>query len=489
MDLVVGGAVARGRLVRDAHRGRGDIHRIELAGERLDDRAVSVERTRLAVALRLRGEEHLAHRALREIEPARAHIVRRRHGRDRDLLPRERLDVADEPVLARLGERDGDAFATRAARPSDPVDIGLGRTRHIEVDDMRDMLDVDAARGDIGRDEEVDLGGAHLLHHAVALRLGESAVEREHAVAAPDEALGELVDLDPRPAEDDRERRTLEVEDASERGDLVGARHDVRGLPDLRRLALGGHRARDEDALGLLQVPFGDARDPRRQRRREERGLALGGRRLEDEFEILGETHVEHLVGLVEDDRLDRREVDRAAAHVVEDATGRRDDDLRTALEPRDLPVELGTAVDRHDRHAEPASVAVERLRHLHREFARRNEDERARLERPRGLPRVTLEERQRERRGLSGARRRLSEEVAPLEEGRRRLALDRRRFLVAERGEFGQDLGTEPERGEGVFHRDRVAVPPYDGRSAQVRFPPCTTQRSSRGSIRSSGD
>ena len=51
---------------------------------------------------------------------------------------------------------------------------------------------------------------------------------------------------------------------------------------------------------GLLQVPLGDRQDPRRHRRREQRGLPRLRRRLEDRVEVLGEAHVEHLVRFVE---------------------------------------------------------------------------------------------------------------------------------------------------------------------------------------------
>jgi hypothetical protein len=149
---------------------------------------------------------------------------------------------------------------------------------------------------------------AELLHHAVALLLRDAAVQRLGVVAAAVQRLGELVDLGARAAEDDRARRLLDVEDAAERRHLVRARHDVGDLAHLRPLARGDHLG-----ASILITCTGSRRCAWRSRRcaaeggREERRLLLLRRRGEDRLEVLGEAHVEHLVGLVEHDQLDVR--------------------------------------------------------------------------------------------------------------------------------------------------------------------------------------
>jgi hypothetical protein len=74
------------------------------------------------------------------------------------------------------------------------------------------------------------------------------------------------------------------------------------------------------------------------------------------------EAHVEHPVGLVQHQHLERRVVDVAEAHVVEEPPGRRHDDLRAASE-RAL---LGTHLDpAHHGHRRQADVVAERQRLL----------------------------------------------------------------------------------------------------------------------------
>ena len=61
----------------------------------------------------------------------------------------------------------------------------------------------------------------------------------------------------------------------------------------------------------------------------------VAGVRLEDRVEVLGETHVEHLVRFVEHEDVDGVEAERAAAQVIERPARRRDDDVAAALEAR----------------------------------------------------------------------------------------------------------------------------------------------------------
>jgi NAD(P)H-dependent flavin oxidoreductase YrpB (nitropropane dioxygenase family) len=88
----------------------------------------------------------------------------------------------------------------------------------------------------------------------------------------------------------------------------------------------------------------------------------------------------------------------------------------------------------------------------LDRELSRRDEDERHRVARvfATAVGAEALEDRECERRGLAGARGSLAEQVAPREQRRDGLALDRRRLLVAELREGALELGAQREVGEG---------------------------------------
>ncbi len=134
------------RLVGELDRGQRDVQRVELVRERVEDDA-----KRLEIVL----QQRLVQRGASELQPASLEIGDGRDGLDHDRLLGEPLDRLQHPVLARLGQRDRRALTAGTTDSSDPVDVGLGRGRHVEVHDVRERLDVEAAGGDIGGDEQV----------------------------------------------------------------------------------------------------------------------------------------------------------------------------------------------------------------------------------------------------------------------------------------------------------------------------------------------
>ncbi len=135
-------------------------------------------------------------------------------------------------MLAWLDERDRDALPAGSTGPADPVDVRVGVRRDIEVDDVRDVLDVESACRHVGRDEDVERAVTEAAHDPVAALLAQAAVQCCCLMAPGAEGFGEIVDLTARPAEDQGRRRVLHVEDPAQRRELVGPPHDVRHLAD-----------------------------------------------------------------------------------------------------------------------------------------------------------------------------------------------------------------------------------------------------------------
>jgi hypothetical protein len=110
---------------------------------------------------------HLGHRISGESRtPGLAWLARRLPGGDR--AAEEALDVAEQVALVLVAERDGAPARTRAARAADAMDVGLGHVGELEVDDVRDAVDVDAARRDVGRHQNADGSAAEALERAFA---------------------------------------------------------------------------------------------------------------------------------------------------------------------------------------------------------------------------------------------------------------------------------------------------------------------------------
>ena len=141
-------------------------------------------------------------------------------------------------------------------------------------------------------------------------------------------------------------------------------------------------------------------------------------------------------------------ELGAAALEVVDQAARRGDEDVGAATQVVDLRAHAGAAEDGGDVQAQVAAVGLDAVGDLHREFAGRRQDQRARLARAVGrrLLRQPLQQRQRERGGLAGAGLRAAEQVVPGQRQRNRLQLDRRGRGVAVFGERAQQRGRQPE-------------------------------------------
>src|SRR5690606_26515592 len=107
------------------------------------------------------------------------------------------------------------------------------------------------------------------------------------------------------------------------------------------------------------------------------------------------------------------------------------------------------------------APVPVECLGHLHGELPGGDQDQEPAPPRPERVVGEVLQKGQREGRGLAGARCRLAQEIAPLEERGDRGGLDRRGLFIAERGERFDQARAQPETFEGSGHGRSIFASP----------------------------
>jgi hypothetical protein len=165
----------------------------------------------------------------------------------------------------------------------------------------------------------------------------------------------------------------LGFQDPGQRVELVHAADQPITLADVR--GRGGGRL-DRDFDRIAQVGLGDAADLRRHGGREQRDLARLGRGLEHRLDVVDEAHAQHLVGLVQHQAAQLRQVQRTAAEVIDHAPGRADHDMHPAPQRGQLRAVALAAVDRqHVEAGQVMRVFLEGLRDLDRQFARGSED------------------------------------------------------------------------------------------------------------------
>ena len=89
----------------------------------------------------------------------------------------ELLKVLDLVDVAAADKGRRHALATGTAGTADAVDVVLGIMGKVVVDHHLEVVDVDAACGDIRGDKELEFRVLELVHHSRALGLGDAAVE------------------------------------------------------------------------------------------------------------------------------------------------------------------------------------------------------------------------------------------------------------------------------------------------------------------------
>ncbi len=136
----------------------------------------------------------------------------------------------------------------------------------------------------------------------------------------------------------------------------------------------------------------------------------------QDRLDVLGEAHVEHLVGLVEHQEAQLGQVERALLEVVHDPAGGADDDVDAAAQRAQLDAVALAAVDR--QHAgRRAACAAYRSKASHTCSASSRVGASTSACGVFWFEVEPREDRQRERRGLAGAGLGEADDVAALEE------------------------------------------------------------------------
>ena len=343
-------------------------------------------------------------------------------------------------------EGAGLAAALRAARPADPVGVGVRRVGHVVVDDVADLRHVDPARRDVRGDQHVELPLAEALHGLLPGALTHVPLQGHGAVPHGVEVARQAPRSVLRPQEHDRAHEVGLGQQVPQQRRLLALLHGVEGVVD----GLGRRRVGQLDRVGLVEQRVGEAADLARHGGREEQVLATRRELGQDPLDVGQEAHVEHVVRLVEDQDLDAVELGVPLAHQVEQATGAGHDDLGPSAQPLDLGVLVHAPEDRDRAHARVLGEGLELAVDLDGELARGREDQGARV--PAAPLPQAMQDREREGGRLARARLGEAEDVAAVDDLADGLGLDGARLLVARLLHGPEDVGVEPEGGEAAL-------------------------------------
>ena len=210
------------------------------------------------------------------------------------------FDAADRTHLVGAGQTQGQAALARAAGSADAMHMGLGFRRDVDVHDGGQAGDVQAARGDIGGHQHRAAAVDEAHQYLIALALLQVAVQGQRAVALRLKGLNQFAATCLGVAKSQRTDRTQVGEQGGHGRQPLLFAHFVPALLDLFAVVLGLNLDRDR----LAQELRGQLGDALWVSGRKQQGLALSRALAGHHGDVFSKTHVQHAVGLIEDQRL-----------------------------------------------------------------------------------------------------------------------------------------------------------------------------------------
>ena len=269
------------------------------------------------------------------------------------LLANVFLDLPQLASLAAVDDGDGDARLAGASCAPAAVVVDVVVVGQAVADDVGEVVHVEASSRHVGSHQQLQVALAKLLHHRVALCLRQIAMQGVGVVAVLDELRCHLLGTGASAAKDDAVDARQVVDYALE-GEVLVARLDH--IVEVAHVGRALVACAGDKLHRVVHVVLCDSGNLARHGGAEEQHLALLGHVAQDLVDVIDEAHVEHLVGLVEDDGAHVVELHHSAPNQVLQSAGSGYYHLHSALHRLDLRLDACSAI--HCQHLEPVDVA-----------------------------------------------------------------------------------------------------------------------------------
>ena len=263
------------------------------------------------------------------------------------VLDEEHGELASDIAVLVVHVAQSVTHVTHSAGTPDSVHVVVDVAGQVVVDHLSDIGDVEASRRHIGRHKHGTVPALELSQGVFSLTLALVAVDGDGGDASVQKGVLELVGTSLGLHEDEHESVLHDREEVEHRADLLVLLDPLDLLGDV--LGRGADSAHREEHVVLHEVA-GETLDLHWEGGAEHEGLSLEGHvRLDhDAANLRLEPHVEHSVGLVENQKLNAVESDAPALHEVDEATGSGNEKVYPAIELALLQLRVVAAVDHH---------------------------------------------------------------------------------------------------------------------------------------------
>ena len=278
------------------------------------------------------------------------------------------FNVAEFVALTAMDKRDAHArFASTAGTTASVIIHGVvvGQT---VTDDVRKVVHVKTTRSHIGSHEQLQIALTELLHHGIALRLREVAVQSIGIVTVLNQFGGDFLSGGACAAEDNAIHTRQIVANALQCQVFIVGTHHVVDVAHVGRTLVS---CADDILLWIVHIVFGDRRNFGWHGGREHQHLACVGHMFKNIVDVVHKTHVQHFIGFVKNHRVHILQVHLASLDKVEQTAWCSHNDLHAFTQGTDLHFDTAAAI--HWQNAQVIDifcVVVEVVASLHTQLA-----------------------------------------------------------------------------------------------------------------------
>mgnify|MGYP003960064077 FL=1 len=209
---------------------------------------------------------------------------------------------------------------------------------------MRDLLDIDAASGDVGSHQDIEVVLSESLHRPIALVLRHVALQRHCSMPIAIQLFCQLSSPALGTGEHDGRFEIVLLQELPQHLGLALLHDRVKSMLD----GAGRYRVIDLDDEGIDQHLLGKSSNLAWHRCSKQQVLALFLEVPQDAFDVGKKSHVKHVVRFIQDESVDSGKIHISLAEQIEQSSGAGTDDIRSPLELLDLGLLRDTAVDGH---------------------------------------------------------------------------------------------------------------------------------------------
>ena len=251
-----------------------------------------------------------------------------------DVLLGEVLNVGHKAFFVQAHQVNGCAVRPRAPGAADAVHIVFADVGDFVVDDVRQLIDIDTARGDVGSDQGAHITAFETGQRLRARRLAFITVQGHGADAILFQKLGHVIGTELGAREHQHLAPVLLVDDVRQQGFFLAAPDRVDHLRDALHRGVAG---RDLHALRVFEQAVGQVADLVAEGGGEQQALLFFGNQRQHFFHVMDKAHVQHAISLVEHQDLHLAQIEHALLLQVQQATGRGYQNVHAFFEFADL--------------------------------------------------------------------------------------------------------------------------------------------------------